>query len=69
MKSPRWKILTLVAASPLMGFCIATGEENPKSARAPHVTVGQMDCGSVVIVQTRHVDVTMTPIRAVNEAK
>jgi hypothetical protein len=69
MKSSRWKILSLLAASPLMGFCIATGEEDPQSTRAPRVSVGPSDRESVKIVRARPVDVTTAPIPAVNETR
>jgi len=60
MKSKRWKILSLIAASPLMGFCIATGQGEPQAPRVPRSEIRPSESVSETGVRTLEVDAQST---------
>jgi len=60
MKSNRWKILSLVASSPLLGFCIATGQGEPQAPRVPRSELRPSESVSETGVRTLEVDAQAT---------
>lgn len=60
MKSNRWKILTLVASSPVLGFCIATGQGDPQASLAPRSELRPSESVSETGVRTLAVDARTT---------